>query len=256
MTGTLVREAAIDPAPAAAVAPLPPLPSTPPDRDTRWELAAALRAFGRLGYEFGFNGHVSARAPERPGHFWVNPFGLSISAVTPADLVLVDAGGAVVDPPTSAAINGFAGNLAVHDAVPAAAVVVHLHTPRGFVWSSTDRPLEPVNTDAALVSGLVGRSGQIAGDLDTPTTVELARSGLRIVQQRGHGFFTWGSTVGEAAFYLQAAERAADANLSLAGVEGRTVLSPEQVARWTLTPELARAHFEPQFTLQESLGLR
>lgn len=250
MTTTLVRE------PVGAVAPLPPLPTTPPTRDTRWELAAALRAFGRLGYEFGFNGHVSARAPERPGYYWVNPFGVSISAVTPADLVLVDPTGSVVDPETAGAINGFTGNLAVHEAVPEAAAVVHLHTPRGFIWSSTGRAPAAVNTDSALVARLIGVSGQIAGDTDTPTTVDLARAGHRIVQQRGHGFFTWGSTVGEAAFYLQAAERAADANLALTGVEGRTVLDPAHVAKWTLTPELARAHFEPQFTLQESLGLR
>lgn len=252
MTSTLVH----DPAPAPTLAPLPPPPTAPPFRDIRWELAAALRAFGRLGYEFGFNGHVSARSPERPGHYWVNPFALSISAVTPADLVLVDAAGAVVDPETSFSINGFASNLAVHQAVPDAAVVVHLHTPRGFIWSSTGRAPAAVNTDAALVARLFGLSGQIAGDTDTPTTVELATAGHRIVQQRGHGFFTWGSSVGEAAFYLQAAERAADANLVLGGLDGRTVLPPELVTRWTLTPELARAHFEPHFTLQESLGLR
>ena len=64
----------------------------PRHRDTRWELAAALRHFGRLGYEFGFNGHVSARASEASGHYWVNPFGVSISSVTPSDFVSIRIG--------------------------------------------------------------------------------------------------------------------------------------------------------------------
>ena len=233
-----------------------PAVKAPQDRDTRWELAAALRHFGRLGYEFGFNGHVSARAPEVPGHYWVNPFGISISAVTPADLVLVDDRGEVVEARAGASINGFAGNLALHQSVPDAAVAVHLHSPRGFIWSGLGRPLEAVNTDAALVVNLQGLSAAIAGRTDGPTNVELAQAGARIILQEAHGYVTWGSTVGEAAFYLWAAERAADANLAFLGTTPPAPLPTELVERWTLTPELARAHFEPAFTLAEAEGLR
>ena len=55
---------------------------------------------------------------------------------------------------------------------------------------------------------------------------------------------------------LDAAERAAAANLALVGVPDREVLPPETVERWTLRPELARAHFENAFTLVEAEGLR
>jgi ribulose-5-phosphate 4-epimerase/fuculose-1-phosphate aldolase len=240
--------------PSTPVTGLPPGPA-PRTRDTRWELAAALRTFGRLGYEFGFNGHVSARAPEASGHYWVNPFGVSISAVVPSDFVLVGSDGEIASR-GSYSINGFAGNLALHQAVPEAAVVVHLHTPSGFVWSGLGRPLEPVNTDSALVTGLQGLSTKIWGDDDGPSNVELATRGARIILQQGHGFVTWGESVGEAGFYLQAAERAAHANLALLGVSGRQLLGDEQVARWGLRPDLARAHFEPSFTLQEAEGLR
>jgi len=221
-------------------------------RDTRWELAAALRHFGRLGYEFGFNGHVSARAPEVPGSYWVNPFGVSVGAVTAEDFVLVDASGQIADSPRGHTINGFAGNLALHEALPEAAVAVHLHTPSGFVWSALGEPLAAVNTDAALIVGLQGLSARLWGDESGPTNVELAAAGKRIILQRGHGFVTWGSSVGEAAFYLWAAERAAAANLALRGTGVR--LPDDVVDRWTLTPETARAHFEPAFTLEESLA--
>jgi len=140
--------------------------------------------------------------------------------------------------------------------VPDAAVAVHLHTPSGFVWSSLGRPLAAVNTDAALVVRLQGLSTHLAGIEGGPTNVELAAGGARVILQRNHGFVTLGRTVGEAAFYLQAAERAAASNLALLGVEGATELPDELVERWTLTPEVARVHFEPAFTLAEAEGLR
>lgn len=37
-------------------------------------LAGALRIFGRLGFGEGVAGHITARDPEYPDHFWVNPF--------------------------------------------------------------------------------------------------------------------------------------------------------------------------------------
>ncbi|WP_426324041.1 class II aldolase/adducin family protein [Microbacterium sp. E-13] len=226
-----------------------PAPVLTRPRDTRWELAAALHHFGRLGYEFGFNGHVSARANEVPGHYWVNPFGVSISAVTPAEFVLVDSEGDVVDSPGGHPINGFAGNLALHREVADAAVVVHLHTPRGFIWSSLGEPLRAVNTDAALVTGLQGLTARLWGQSEDPSNVELARSGARVILQRGHGFVTWGSSVGEAAFLLWAAERAAGANLALRDAEP---LPEREAARWRATPDVAAAHFEPAFSLVQA----
>jgi ribulose-5-phosphate 4-epimerase/fuculose-1-phosphate aldolase len=240
---------------AVALASLPPV-EAPRDRDLRWELAAALRHLGRLGYEFGFNGHVSARVPGEAERYWVNPFGLSISAITPGDLVLVDAEGEVLESRTGRGINGFAGNLALHQAVPDAAAAFHLHTPQGFLWSSLGIPLEAVTTDAALVVGLQGLTDHVWGGGDGPSNVDLARAGKRILIQRGHGFVTWGSTVGEAAFYLWAAERAAASNLALRGVDGVRFGPADAVSRWTLTPQLARAHFEVAFTLAEAEDLR
>ncbi len=233
----------------------PPVPA-PPKRDVRWELAAALRHFGRLGYEFGFNGHVSARAPEAPGHYWVNPFGVSISAVTAADFVLVNGSGEIVQPAGSRKINGFSGNLALHEAIPEAAVAVHLHTPRGFEFSSLGEPLKAYNTDAALIVNLVGITRRISGDESGPTNVDLAREGNRIILQQGHGFVTWGSSVAEAAFYLWAAERAAETNLRLRHEPNALEIPTEKVQWWTLRPDLAQAHFEPAFTLAEAEGLR
>ena len=50
--------------PSAPVAGLPPV-QAPRIRDTRWELAAALRTFGRLGYEAEILAFIVAAAGSR-----------------------------------------------------------------------------------------------------------------------------------------------------------------------------------------------
>src|SRR3546814_17653348 len=60
-------------------------------------LAATFRLFGRVGFNEGVAGHVTARDPEHPELFWVNPFGLSFDLVRVSDLILVDHHGAVIE---------------------------------------------------------------------------------------------------------------------------------------------------------------
>ena len=52
------------------------------------ELAAAFRVFGRFGFAEGVAGHITARDPEHPDRFWVNPFGMSFSQIKVSDLIL------------------------------------------------------------------------------------------------------------------------------------------------------------------------
>jgi hypothetical protein len=56
---------------------MPPVHATAEEERVhrRQRLAGALRLFGRFGYEEGVSGHITARDPELPDCFWVNPFG-------------------------------------------------------------------------------------------------------------------------------------------------------------------------------------
>ncbi|WP_397895349.1 class II aldolase/adducin family protein [Streptomyces canus] len=53
------------------------------------ELAAAFRLFARLGLSEGVAGRITARDPENPSAFWVNPFGMSFSRIRVSDLILL-----------------------------------------------------------------------------------------------------------------------------------------------------------------------
>src|SRR5213595_3149111 len=60
-------------------------------------LAAAFRLFAHFGYEEGVAGHITARDPERPDHFWVNPFGAPFAHIRVSDLILINHEGEVVE---------------------------------------------------------------------------------------------------------------------------------------------------------------
>src|SRR2546430_11904248 len=60
------------------------------------ELAAAFRIFGRFGFSEGVAGHITARDPEFPDRFWVNPFGMNFRMIKVSDLICVDHEGNVV----------------------------------------------------------------------------------------------------------------------------------------------------------------
>src|SRR5258707_575220 len=66
-------------------------------RHRKERLAASFRLFSKFGFDEGVTGHITARDPEQPDHFWVNPFGVHFSQIRVSDLMLVNAKGEVVD---------------------------------------------------------------------------------------------------------------------------------------------------------------
>lgn len=61
------------------------------------QLAAAFRIFARYGYDEGIAGHITARDPEFPDRFWVNPYAVHFSRIRVSDLLLLDERGHVVE---------------------------------------------------------------------------------------------------------------------------------------------------------------
>ena len=65
--------------------------------DRKNKLAAALRLFGKFGFDEGVAGHITVRDPELTDHFWVNPMGRSFKQMKVSDLLLVSHTGKVVE---------------------------------------------------------------------------------------------------------------------------------------------------------------
>ena len=101
----------------------------PAEWEARVQLAAAYRVFDLMGWsELIFN-HISLRVPGEDAHFLINPFGLHYSEVRASNLVKVDVRGQVVgasDWPINPA--GFTFHGAIHEHLPHAHCVMHIHT--------------------------------------------------------------------------------------------------------------------------------
>ena len=68
-------------------------------QDRKNKLAAALRLFGKFGFDEGVAGHITVRDPELTDHFWVNPMGRSFKQVRVSELLLVSHTGEVIEGP-------------------------------------------------------------------------------------------------------------------------------------------------------------
>ncbi|MCM1970425.1 class II aldolase/adducin family protein [Streptomyces sp. G1] len=236
MTERLVPASAPAPVPVERLGfEMPPVFATPgEERAHRKErLAAVLRLLGRLGYEDGVGGHVSARDPEFEDCYWVNPFGWAFGAIGPDDLLLVDGEGRVRQGERRVNQLAFAVHAAVHRARPAVVAVVRTQAPYGRALAALGELLAPVTQEAcafyedhALLDeftgggALGGGGGAGTGDAER---IAGALGPYKALVLRNIGLLTVGDSVEAAAWWFIAAERAAQVQL-IARAAGKAVL--------------------------------
>lgn len=216
-------------------------------------LAATFRLFARLGFDEGVGGHVTARDPEEPDRFWINPFGMHFGHVRVRDLLLVDGAGTVIYGTGGVNPAGFTIHSQVHAARPDVVAAAHTHSTHGRAWSTLGRRLDPLTQDACaffedheVFDGFEGvvlestEGGRIAERLGKAKAVIL----------RNHGLLTVGGSVQEAAWWFITMDRSCQVQL-LAEAAGAPVAIRPDVARATArtigSPELGRLNFRPLY---------
>jgi len=206
-------------------------------RHRKERLAAALRIFGKLGFEEGVAGHITARDPELADHFWVNPFGMSFKHIRVSDLILVNHQGQVVRGryPVNAA--AFAIHSQIHQARPDVVAAAHSHSVHGRALSALGQLLEPITQDVcafyqdhALFDDYTG----VVTDLEEGKRIATALGGNKAVVLRNHGLLTVGSSVDAAAWWFITMERSAQVQL-LAKAAGQVVHIDQDNAALTHT---------------------
>ncbi|MBT3411654.1 MAG: class II aldolase/adducin family protein, partial [Halieaceae bacterium] len=117
-------------------------------KDRKIKLAAALRLFGKLGFDEGVAGHITVRDPELTDHFWVNPMGRSFKQMRVSDLLLVSHTGEVVE--GDGLLNGAAFTIhsRIHMSNPAITAAAHSHSVYGKAFSSLGKKLAPLTQDS------------------------------------------------------------------------------------------------------------
>jgi len=213
----------------------PPEPgSIVEDRRRRKErLAAGLRILAALGLAEGIAGHITARDPEFPDTFWVNPFGIGFDSVRVCDLIRVDAGGEVVEGAGPVNVSAFAIHAQIHAARPEIVAAAHCHSLYGKAWSAVGRLLDPITQDACAFF-----EDHIFFD-DTNVMVTEVSEGARLAKAlgpakaailRNHGLLTAGETVDEAVWWFVTMERCCQAQF-LAESVGKPLQIDQENAR-------------------------
>lgn len=213
-------------------------------------LAAAFRLFARYGFDEGVAGHITARDPEHPDHFWVNPFGMYFGHIRVSDLLLVNHKGEVVEGSRPVNAAAFAIHSQIHRARPDVVAAAHAHSLYGKAWASLGRLLDPLTQDAcsfyddhALFDDYTG----VVLDLAEGERIGRVLGDRKAVILRNHGLLTVGHSVDEAAWWFITMDRTCQAQL-MAEAVGKPVVIPHETA--SLTYSQVGTHFMGWFCFQ------
>ncbi|HEY9794121.1 MAG TPA: class II aldolase/adducin family protein [Leptolyngbyaceae cyanobacterium] len=213
-------------------------------------LAAAFRLFARYGFDEGVAGHITARDPEFPDHFWVNPFGMYFGHIRVSDLLLVNHKGEVVegDKPVNAA--AFAIHSQVHQARPDVIAAAHAHSTYGKTWSTLGRFLDPLTQDAcsfyedhALFDDYTG----VVLEIQEGKRIAVTLGDRKAIILRNHGLLTVGHSVDETAWWFITMDRSCQVQL-MAEAAGKPVLIDPDTA--SLTYSQVGTHYMGWFSFQ------
>jgi len=199
-------------------------------RHRKQRLAAAFRLFARFGFDEGVAGHITARDPEKPDHFWVNPFGMDFSQIRVSDLILVNDRGEVVEGDNAVNAAAFAIHSSVHSARPDAIAAAHAHSMYGKSWSALGRMLDPITQDACAFYEDHSLFNDYTGVVYDPAEGQRIANALgtcKAVILRNHGLLTVGKSVDEAAWWFITMERSCHAQLLAEAAGEPQMINPD-----------------------------
>lgn len=222
-------------------------------RHLKERLVGGLRIFGMYGFDEGAPGHITARDPEYPDRFWVNPFGKSFRQIKVSDLICVDHDGNIVEGEGILNQAAFAIHAAVHKARPDVISAAHAHSIFGKTWCTLGRPLDPLTLDACALydDHVVFNSfeGEVL-DLSEGEAIAQGLGNKKAALLQHHGILTVGQTVDSAVWWFITVERACQSQF-LAESIGKPNIVPPNVAERTRnqigTEQAGWFNFQPMY---------
>ena len=206
-------------------------------RERKRKLTAALRVFGKFGFDEGVAGHFTVRDPERPDHFWVNPFGRSFKQMRMSDLILVNHSGDIVEGKGPLNRAAFAIHSQIHKHLPHVTAAAHTHSLYGKTWSSLGRLLDPLTQDSCAFYNdhvLFNDFTGVVLDTSEGERIASALGEKKAAILQNHGLLTTGQTVDEAAWWFITMERTCQSQI-LAESVGTPVQIRPDIAALTAT---------------------
>jgi len=196
------------------------------------QLAVTFRIFARYHFDEGIAGHVTARDPEFPNRFWVNPYAVHFSRIRVSDLLLIDEEGRVIEGDRRTNKAAFWIHSSIHHARPDVVAVAHAHTIHGRAFASLNKLLDPIIQESCAF-----HDDHVLFDEYKGLVLERAE-GERIAEKLGsrraailrhHGLLTVGRTIEEAAWWFITMDRACQMQLLADAAGTPRVMSDEEV---------------------------
>jgi ribulose-5-phosphate 4-epimerase/fuculose-1-phosphate aldolase len=179
-------------------------------------LALAYRVFGAMRWGSLGDGHISARDPRRPDHFWLARYGVPFGSLTVHDLVLVGPAGSVVEGEGWINIAAYNIHWPVHEARPDVVSAAHTHTPFGTPFCSLVQPLRPISQEScAFFEDHAVFDDEEVNVISTDGGKRIAQAlgPARAVLLRNHGTLTVGGSVDECVGWYLMLERACEVHV-------------------------------------------
>ena len=213
------------------------MPATDAVRQTRIDLAAALRLAVRFGLNEGIDNHLTVMLPGAEDRFLLHPFGFHWSELTASDLIVVDSEGRPIEGEGEAESTAFHIHSRIHKASPRAGCVLHTHMPYATALTMVEGGrLEPVHQNALRFYDDVAYDDGFNGlvfDIDEGDRLARCLAEKRVLFCGNHGVIVIGRTVAEAFDDLYFLERACQVQI-LAMSTGRPLRNVrDEVAKAT-----------------------
>ncbi len=200
--------------------------------DAEWQMRIDLAACYRLVHKNGWHdrifNHITARVPDEPDHFLINPFGLAYDEICASNLVKIDLDGNIVQS------SGYPINLAgyvIHSAVHAvrhdAVCVLHTHSRACTAVSCLEEGFIPMTQPGLQFYNRMAYHEYEGIALDSGERERLVADlgDLWAMILHNHGILTLGETVGHAFARLYYLEQACTTQLEVMRI-GRPIKLP------------------------------
>lgn len=202
----------------------------------RIDLAACYRLIHQHGWCDQIYNHITARVPNEPEHFLINPFGLAYDEVTASNLVKIDLEGNVMDG-SAYGINaaGYTIHSAVHAARHDAVCVLHTHSDAGVAVSCLEEGFVPMTQGGFQFYNRMAYHDYegIALDLSERDRLVADLGDKWAMILYNHGLLTLGETVSHAFSRLYYLEQACRVQLAVRHSGQPVKLPPHAVCEHT-----------------------
>jgi len=191
--------------------------------DAEWQARVDLAACYRLCDLYGMSDmiytHISARVPDTPDHFLINPHGMLFDEVTASALLKVDLDGKVLhqaDAQYGLHVAGYVIHSALYRARADVGSAMHTHTIAGMAVSALACGLLPLTQTATRFCSRMAYHDFNGPERDPGERAALARDlgDKNYMILRNHGLLTVGQTVAETFTAMYGIERSCQAQLA------------------------------------------